>query len=585
MLLFHDPTDPRSRYSHYLAEILRCEGLIDFAEADLATLVDHDLSGEDLLILPRVALSDTQVSHLLAHLHRGGRLIAILPDAHFVTRLGLQPQHRATDGGYLRIDATAPAVAGLCTEAVQLIVPAVSWQSTSTVTASILAQVQTAPDSAHPASPGVVHLAVGAGEAVLFAYDLPHAVARLRQGNPEHVDLCYAGLDGIYRPSELFVGQLPVEQMHLPQADIHTALLARVIETVAPRPRLWYYPRADQRSVMIMTSDDDWSTVEQFEQLLAGLAKRDAHCTFYVVPKTKINRELMQEWEGAGHTFSVHPALEADTVRGLTVDEPQSRLVEPMLAANIERHRRELARTPRTVRQHAVRWLGYVDAAQIEADLGIHMDLNYIAVSPYLGYLCGSGRPLRFVDTDGTVVDCYQQPTHWTEECLIHPDFVFSFKWTVERAIAETAQLIKRAAREFYTPIALNSHPVSFATYSSPLIEGNWDAALEAGMAILSADEWLQWTETREQIALSRTAEGYTLTSAVAVAALTLLLSPEMVVAPGPEQPSGVDSPSHVSTVQQRWGRSYQAVTISNLAANEPYRLTITAAATGSATG
>ncbi|HRW04853.1 MAG TPA: hypothetical protein P5121_07150 [Caldilineaceae bacterium] len=572
MLLFHNPSDRRSRYSHYLAEILRCEGLIDFAEADIATLADRDISREDLLILPRVALSETEVTRLLAYLQAGGHLIAMLPDAHFVSRLGLKPQHRATDDGYLRIDGTHSLTAGLCLEAVQIIVPAVGWQGTGTTTATAVAHVYPTVD-APPTAPGVVHLTVGAGAAILFAYDLPHTVARLRQGNPAHVDLCYAGLDGIYRPSELFVGQLPVTQMHLPQADIHTALLARMVEVLAPRPRLWYYPRAEQRSVMIMTSDDDWSTLEQFDTLLNGLAARNAHCTFYVVPKTKLNGDLMDQWASAGHTFSVHPALEADTVRGLTVDEPQSRLVEPMLAANIQRHQDEFQRTPRTVRQHAVRWLGYVDAAQVEAKLGIHMDLNYIAVSPYLGHLCGSGRPLRFVDTDGTVIDCFQQPTHWTEECLIHPEFVFSFKWTVERAVAETGALIQRAATEFYTPIALNSHPVSFATYSSPLIEGNWDTALDAGMIILSADDWLAWTEAREQVQISRDGTGYRIMAPVAIERLTFLLPPAPAIAPAPNRPIAIDEPTHAITQQQRWGRAYQAVTIHNLAPNQPYRL------------
>ena len=524
MRLFHDPSDSGSRYSRYLAELLRSEGFMHFSEADLATLVNNDLSHEELLILPRVSLSRTQMNHLIDYVHHGGRLLALLPDAQFVTRLGLKPQHRAIDGGYLQIDAGMRQTAGLCTEPVQIIVPTVSWQITNENPVTVLAHVRHDAEFAASSIPGVVWSQIGDGSVALFAYDLAHTVARLRQGNPEHVDLCYAGLDGIYRPSELFVGQLPVEQMHLPQADIHTALLARIIEDLVPGPRLWYYPDAEQQSVLIMTSDDDWSTLDQFDRLLAGLEKRGAHCTFYVVPKTKLDKSLMDKWEAAGHTFSVHPALEADTVHGLTAQEPQRRLVQPMLSENIHRHASEFKRTPRTIRQHAVRWLGYVDAAQAEAELGIRMDLNYIAVSPYLGHLCGSGRPLRFVDTDGSVINCFQQPTHWTEECLIHPEFVFSFKWTVEKALAETAAFIDRAVNEFYTPIAINSHPVSFATYSSPLIEGNWDTALEAGMAILSADDWLAWTEVRCQVRLTADNDGYTVTSPTAVERLTLLL-------------------------------------------------------------
>lgn len=579
MLLFHDPSDRRSRYSHYLAEILRCEGLIEFSEVNLDTLTSHDLTTEDLLILPRVALSETQVATLIDYLNAGGAVVAMLPDAQFVARLGLQPRHLAVDNGYLELNTDADTVKGLCHEPVQLVVPAVRWALPAASKATTLAHLHASAAPAQSDAPAVVEVAVGAGRAILFAYDLPHTVARLRQGNPEHVDLCYAGLDGIYRPSELFVNQLPVEQMHLPQADIHTALLARLIEQLAPRPRLWYYPQAEQQSVMIMTSDDDWSTLEQFETLIGGLAKRDAHCSFYVVPKSNLTPALIAQWEQAGHTFSVHPALEADTVKGLTVDEPQSRLVEPMLQANLTRHAAEYDRTPRTIRQHAVRWLGYVDAAQVEAELGIRMDMNYIAVSPYLGHLCGSGRPLRFVDTDGTIVDCFQQPTHWTEECLIHPEFVFSFKWTVEKAVAETGKLIERAAAEFYTPIALNSHPVSFATYSSPLIEGNWDTARAAGMAIISADEWLTWTEQREQVTIETTGSTISISTPVAIEQVTLLLPEAWTVAPSQQLPaegnlSTADLPTHELSKQQRWGRTYHAVTIQNLIADDAYTLT-----------
>lgn len=567
MRLFHHTGERRSRYSHYLAELLRLEGLIDFTEAELSTLTEQDLTGEDLLILPRAALSEGQMQRLLDYMQGGGKLLALLPDAQFVARLGLRPRHQAVDNGYLQIDGTQTQVAGLCTEPVQIIVPAVGWQVTDPAQVTVLAQLYPTPAATDAGAPGVVHCQVGQGAAVLFAYDLPHTVARLRQGNPEHVDLCYAGLDGIYRPSELFVGQLPVGQMHLPQADIHTALLARVIETLAPRPRLWYYGEAARQSVMIMTSDDDWSTLDQFDTLLAGLADYNAHASFYVVPKTHLTTELMDQWERAGHTFSVHPALESDTVRGVPVHEPQSRLVAPMLETNISRHQAQFGRQPRTVRQHAVRWLGYVDAAQIEAQLGIRMDMNYIAVSPYLGHLCGSGRPMRFVDTDGTVIDCYQQPTHWTEECLIHPEFVFSFKWTVEKAVAETAALIERAAHEFYTPIALNSHPVSFATYSSPLITGNWATAAAAGMPIISADEWLAWTEARNGVQLTAIDGGYQITSPVAMDTLTFLLPATWTIAP----PDQTGATTHQVSEQTRWGRPYQAVTITKLPANQPY--------------
>lgn len=562
MLLIHAPGDPHAIYSRYLAEILCLEGFVDFREVNIGDLNSVDLGCEDLLILPRLSTSVAQAELLEQYVRQGGRLLAFLPDLYLVRRLGMTPKFHGIDNGWLHLDVAGPLVQGLCADPVQIIVPAITWAPAAETEARVLAQVRPSRQAtAEEGQPGVIWCRLGQGQVVLFAYDLPHAIARLRQGNPDHADLCFAGLDGIYRPSELFVGQLDVAQMLIPQADLQTALLARLIETLAPRPRLWYYPQASQHSVVIMTSDDDWSTVEQFEALLAGLRQRQATCTFYVVPETKINPALIHAWEQEGHTFSVHPALEADIRAYLATQEPQSRQVTAMLRENVARHRRDYDRPVQTIRQHAVRWLGYVAAARELAALGVQMELNYISVHPFsLGYMAGSGRPLRFVETDGALIDCYQQPTLWTEEVLIHPRFVFSFKWTVERALQEVEKIIQRAAHDFYTPITFNSHPVSFVTYSSPLIEGCWDMALAQGMAILSADRWLAWTRARNQVRIEVTQGGCTLCTPEAVSELTILFPGNII----PVQTQGV-------TVGRQlfWGREYNVVMVQNLMAGE----------------
>jgi hypothetical protein len=560
MLLLHANESRHARYSHYLAAILRMEGFVDFHELELAAIDAATLAVHDLVILPRVALAQARAELLLNYVVAGGRLIALLPDPNFARRFGVTSTWRGVDHGWLHLDASQPILHGLPDHPVQIVVPTAGWSLSPDGGATALAQVGAGKERAGAeAQPALVWSRAGQGETVLYAYDLAHAVARLRQGDPEHADLSYAGLDGIVRPSELFVGQLDPEQMLTPQADVHSALLARLIETLAPRPRLWYYPEPGQRSALIMTSDDDWSTVEQFEALINGLRQRQATCTFYVVPETKINGGLIKRWEEDGHTFSVHPALDADIKRYLAVDEPQSTQVAAMLRANIERHAAEHKRPVRTIRQHAVRWLGYVDAARILADLGVAMELNYVSVHPFsLGYMAGSGRALPFVETDGQIIPCYQQPTMWTEEVLIHPSFVFSFKWTVERALAEVDKMVQDATGRFYTPVTINSHPVSFATYSSTLIEGTWDRARAAGMPILSPDRWLAWVQARQAVRIEREGQRYVVHTPQALARLTVLLPP------------GVTPASELPTAPIRlWGRDYRTLTQSNFTAGE----------------
>ena len=157
---------------------------------------------------------------LVDYVSQGGKLIAFLPEYQFVQRLGLRPRYLGHDGGYLHLDANHPRLQGLADYPVQILMLSVVWDLGDDAQVSQLASVQPTAQPGEASVPAPVWTDVGQGAAALFADDLPHTVARLRQGNADHVDLCFAGLDGIYRPSELFVGQLPVEQMLIPQADV-----------------------------------------------------------------------------------------------------------------------------------------------------------------------------------------------------------------------------------------------------------------------------------------------------------------------------------------------------------------------------
>ncbi len=566
MLVLHARGDRHSRYSHYLVELLRLEGFVDYAEADLVHMTAQTLAEHDVVLLPRSATTLAQGELLAEYVRNGGRLIAFHPDAGLAQHFGLRPTHRGIADGYLHIATGQQEVAGLFTGPTQIIVPAVGWAPTEGASLTILAEVRTKrPQFMADRILGVVLARLGQGEAILWSYDLPHSIARLRQGDPDRADLCLAGLDGIYRPGELFVGQLDPECETVPQADIQTALLARAIELLAPRPRLWYYPDATQRGVMVMTSDDDWSTVEQFEQLIKGLRERGATCSFFIVPDTQLPENLLREWEEEGHTFSVHPALPADYRKPPPPTEVQTVAMPAMLHDNIVRHQRSYGRPVRTIRNHCVRWLGYVEGARLLANTGVRMDCNYLgSCLPFgLNHLCGSGRPLRFVDTDGTVIDCFQQPTSWTEECLINPSMVFSMKWPIHQAIIETTRLLRRAMSEFYTPITINSHPVSYATYTRELIEANWDAARRAGLPILSADRWLAWTEARDRLRLHQRDHGYILSATQATASATILF-------PANTTPRAAQAET---SVQHLWGREYVALTLQAIGAGETRRI------------
>ncbi len=417
-----------------------------------------------------------------------------------------------------------------------------------------------APGDPFTATPAIWHARVGAGEVILFGFDLAKAVARLRHGDPGLADMPNEIFDRIQRPSDLFRGQIDPRQATVPQADILTAVLGRAVETLLPQPRFWYYPEANQRSVVIQTSDDDWSTLEQFETMTSVLKEYEARCTFYVVNRTVLTTGLMDRWERDGHVFSVHPSSIIDVENRPATDEAQRFWVPEMVRENVARHQEQFGRPVKTIRNHAIRWVGYMDLAYLHAELGIRGEANYFAMGPILsGYLTGSGRLARFVDTDGTIIDHLQIASHWTEEILVSDTHGFSERWLYSRAREFTNGIINRSISRYHTPTVINSHPVSFATYSRPLIESNWKTAREGGVPIVSAESWVDFTDARRGLAITATPDGYEIRADRSTARVVVLL------------PEGIAASGSAETI---WGRTYTAVTLDDLTPDESRQLT-----------
>ena len=66
-------------------------------------------------------------------------------------------------------------------------------------------------------------------------------------------------------------------------------------------------------------------------------------------------------------------------------------------------------------------WSDWATVPKIESESGIRLDATYYYwpgawVQNRPGMFTGSGMPMRFADIDGSVIDCYQLPTHMTDE-------------------------------------------------------------------------------------------------------------------------------------------------------------------------
>lgn len=559
MLLAHAPADSTSRFGPYLRELLAIEGFAMVEDVSRDGLGKALANGATGLVLPRMQLPLAVADDLAAWVHRGGRLVALQPDNALLIRLGFVPGYLQITDGVLSFPET-PTLAGLPLDPVQVIVPVSTFTPGPDVEATVLATVAGAGD-VYARTPAIWQARVGEGEVILFGFDLAKSVARLRHGDPALADMPNEVFDRIQRPSDLFRGQIDPRQATVPQADILTALLGRTVETLIPEPRLWYYPEAKQRSVVIQTSDDDWSTLEQFETMTSVLKDYDAQCTFYVVNGTVLTNQLMDRWEGDGHVFSVHPANIFDVEGRPGTDEAQQFWVPEMVRENVARHEKQFGRPVKTIRNHAIRWVGYMDLVHLHAELGIRGEANYFAMGPIVsGYLTGSGRLARAVEADGTVIDHLQIATHWSEEILVSDAHGFSERWLYSRAREFTNGIITQAATRYFTPTVFNSHPVSFATYSRPLIESNWQTAREHGVPIITAERWVDFTDARRGLALTPTPNGFTVTVEQDLPRAIVFV---------PESLAAGDSTETI------WGRTYTTITLDNLVAGEQRSVTV----------
>jgi len=428
----------------------------------------------------------------------GGSLIVLRPSRVLATALGLTPTDTVTHPAYVLPLAGNRISGGAPHESIQTHLPADNYDP-ATLPKGAWEAARLYADSETPASfPAVLGVPLGAGQVVVFTYDLPQAVALIRQGNPALAGWRTVGYGRAYRPNELFAGWLDVRRAHLPQADIHAMLLGNAINAVAraPQPRWWYYPTPDIKSVVVLDSDDDWSAPEHFDALIDSVERHGGHVTVYLMMgpsrKTIATPERVAVWRCGGHSFGIHH----NAYDPVYADEEQDAVIVDIVRRDIARFREEYGDVPLSNRNHSLVWKGYVDLARVYAEHGVVMDFNYVSLFQFWQtYLNGSGRPSRFVDTNGEVIDCFQQSTVTFDDASVKSRLAAD---PLGEA-ATTRRLLEERVTRSFSPLTMLSHPVSFFTYSSAFMNRVWDAANELGVPIWSAFEWAAFTRDRDQ--------------------------------------------------------------------------------------
>jgi hypothetical protein len=148
--------------------------------------------------------------------------------------------------------------------------------------------------------------------------------------------------------------------------------------------------------------------------------------------------------------------------------------------------------SPLTHRMHCVMWSNWFSQPQNELRLGIRLDTTYYYWPPTWindvpGLFTGSGMPMRFADTNGSLIDVYQATTQMTDESgQTYPATVNTL---LDNALGPLG---------YYGAFTANMHTDNPSSVGSDAIVA---AALARGVSIVSARQMLTWLDGRNQSA------------------------------------------------------------------------------------
>jgi hypothetical protein len=261
-----------------------------------------------------------------------------------------------------------------------------------------------------------------------------------------------------------------------------------------PMPHFWYLPRG-KKAVVVMSGDDHAqggtaSNFDRFKQLSApGCVVANWECirsTSYIYPASPLTNAQAAGYLADGFEVALHPQVGSCPTVVPTIDALAAAF-DTQLSQFVSKYTSIPA--PVTSRTHCVEWPDWVSEAKIELARGMRMDGNYyhypsawIGAKP--GFMNGGGFPMRFADTDGTLIDVYQENTNMTDESgQAYPSTVNTL---LDNAVG---------ANGFYGAFGTNIH-TDFAA-PQPDAEAIVASAQARGVPVISYKQLLDWVDGR----------------------------------------------------------------------------------------
>jgi hypothetical protein len=490
-------------FSRYYAEILFAEGFNSFYVEDISNVSSATLANYDVVILGEIPLTSTQITMLTSWVNTGGNLIAMRPDKQLKGLLGLSDAGTTLSEGYLLVNTASGPGAGIVAETIQFHGTADRYTLSG---ASSLATLYSNATTA-TLNPAVTLRSVGSngGQAAAFTFDLAKSIVYTRQGNPAWAGQERDGQAPIRSDDLFYPSWVNLNKVSIPQADEQQRLLANMIIQMnsdkKPLPRFWYFPSMHE-AVVVMTGDDHGNdgTAGRFDEYIAyspaGCSVEDWECVrstsyLYPDPYGAISNSQALSYSNAGFEIGLH-------VNTGCVDFSRASLEEDFTDQLTDwKGMLPSLPSPKTHRAHCIVWSDYTSMAEVELSNGIRLDVNYYYWPPSWladrpGLFTGSGMPMRFTKSNGSVIDVFQAATQMTDESGQ------SYPYTIDSLLDKAL-----GPEGFYGAFVANMHTDSSSSSGSDWIV---EAALDRGVPVISARQLLTWLDARNSSSIENLA-------------------------------------------------------------------------------
>ena len=489
-------TSSTSTFSNYYAEILRTEGLDEFAVADVSTLTAPLLASYDVVIVAQMAVPSTQVALLTNWVNAGGNLIVMAPDASLAGVLGITSSGTTLAGGYLQVDTTVAPGNGIVGDTMQFHSPANLFTTNGATRLATLYSTATVATS----NPALTLNTSGLGKAAAFAFDLATSVVYTRQGNPAWATQERDGFAPI-RSDDKFYGAasgdlqpdwVDPNKISIPQADEQQRLLVNLIQRMdaKPLPRFWYLPNG-KKAAIVMTGDDhaNGGTGGRFDQFIAaspaGCSVANWECirgTSYVYTATPLTDAQAAQYNAQGFEVSLH-------INTNCLDYTPASLTSIYSTQLADWKSKFLSLpSPVTERHHCIVWSDWSTGAEVELSNGMRLDTSYYYWPPSWvnnvpGVFTGSAMPMRFAKLDGSYVDVYMAASQMTDESgQVYP---YTVDTLLDRAVG---------SQGYYGVYTINAHTDSTDSAEATATVAS---AKAHGVPVVSSRQMLSWLDAR----------------------------------------------------------------------------------------